>query len=609
MVRVFERLGRTPAAATACNYLHEFVCRFSPTDGLAGLSGCQADVAHAVATWRAMCDAYRWHGRHRQRVARALARALGVVVPALADVLLVGVAQGGGVHFESDRSFHHRFSLHECLPLRVRRLTPHHVHYRVLHELLDGMANHLQSVSKHHLQAIGTLLDGLIFADAVGVGGDDDDTTTKDDVLRRLRGVKAREWILRYHRMMKGRGGASRRMSFLHFQRQMKYVSTLHHRVLGNSPAIPIARGAGRVVHPGDGDGDTVLPELAFRGNSSASSSSSSEVVEDGHGPKPKDDHHRVETFQLRTLLTAVRNDLCAPSDPVRDLNRVWAFSRDEVLRILQAAVTTEERLIVCLFLTLGLRIGGLSRLQWCPGAEGTPPREMVTIEKNRKPRSVVLSPGVGSRAPQKKNKRGRLRARILIARHLRASSVSSTPYLFPSSQQQPQKPVSTHYIWSRCRAVFERCGLRGDHVHPHTFRHTAVHMQFMRGRTFEQIAKWIGHGSPTVTSGVYGRLSFQETERMMMATGGGDDDERRAWQRLYETCQLPAALYGFEDWELAPYRRTAAGPPPSRSDRKRAALAYRAPTPASGATEVRELRALVAELVHQHQHQHHPSS
>lgn len=165
---------------------------------------------------------------------------------------------------------------------------------------------------------------------------------------------------------------------------------------------------------------------------------------------------------------------------------------------------------------------------------------------------------------------------RILVARyyHEKLRPKHPTLYLFPSDRNASE-PVSARFIWSKCRVVFERCGLSGDHVHPHTFRHTVVQILYMRGRSFEQIAKWIGHSNPSITSGVYGRLSSNDTDRMIADDGGGAQ-EKEEWQRVYNTCKLPVQ-YHFESWELrgvCPEAVTAQSI--SATSSKRAALAYR---------------------------------
>lgn len=163
------------------------------------------------------------------------------------------------------------------------------------------------------------------------------------------------------------------------------------------------------------------------------------------------------------------------------------------------------------LFLTTGLRIGGVARLQLSgppPQRTADVPIELITTEKNNKARTI----------------RPTACCRVLLARwytHGRRtipSNDGSSRYVFPSASNalDPKgrdHSVGTRHIWEVCRGLFQRAGLRGPHVHPHSFRHTVIHMLFMTGSTFENIAKWIGHSTPQVTSAVYGRLSQRDAE------------------------------------------------------------------------------------------------
>lgn len=117
------------------------------------------------------------------------------------------------------------------------------------------------------------------------------------------------------------------------------------------------------------------------------------------------------------------------------------------------------------MFLTTGLRIGGLVRLQW-PRADAPLsgkkicgmdiPTELSTVEKNHRIRRVRLSET----------------CRILAARWYNEGRphVDSSTYLFPS-QRDPKQNMGTRRIWALCRTVFQRANLQGPHVHPHTFR------------------------------------------------------------------------------------------------------------------------------------------
>ena len=76
--------------------------------------------------------------------------------------------------------------------------------------------------------------------------------------------------------------------------------------------------------------------------------------------------------------------------------------------------------------------------------------------------------------------------------------------------------------------------------------------MLYMKGMGFDAIAKWIGHASPAVTSGVYGRLSQTDVAGMLRGVPFVDEGERtdvRAqWTKIARFITQP---YVFDDDEL----------------------------------------------------------
>ena len=74
---------------------------------------------------------------------------------------------------------------------------------------------------------------------------------------------------------------------------------------------------------------------------------------------------------------------------------------------------------------------------------------------------------------------------------------------MFPSPRRN-DSPVSTSHAWHVVRGVLLRAGL--THGHPHTFRHTFVHMLSTMGVSLDLIARLLGHRHATLTAGVYNR-------------------------------------------------------------------------------------------------------
>lgn len=578
-LRTQDRMSEATADA-ACNYLFHFVREFQGTgDGRADLqclSGTREDGERARRIWEGMVTAGGWNPRHTIRVRRRLAAALGHVVESVAQIVdpRRRPGPGGGVTYTVDRSHCRRFTLAECLPRRVRALGAMHPDHALLSRLVDEMTVHLRSLSRAHLQHIAAFLDVLVFGTGVeGVGsvlslnsGD-----TVEDRWRELQRLQARDWLRRLevtHQHKKKSDGGAGGITFDHFKRLVRYVSVLHGRVLHNTTTtgtttIPVPLAAGRVLCTQG------LPELSTGASTSMAlvTTSSGDEPHPHRGPGEVDERRR-----LREELQRLRGLLCRERDEVAEANRLFAFDAAEVRAILDAAGTPLERLVVCLFLTTGLRIGGLARLRVPPapstyrcGAEVPP--ELSTVEKGNRVRRVRLTDT----------------CRILVARwyaHGRPTApATSTPsFLFPSARD-PTRSMSPRRLWAVCRVVFTRAGLHGPHVHPHTFRHTVIQMLYMKGMSFEAIAKWIGHANPSVTSGVYGRLSQRDVHSLMTGVPFIDNnhqtssDVKAEWTRLARLVHRPyvfdevewAGLPGASATATATTTNTVVPPPPRK--------------------------------------------
>ena len=485
-----QTLGTSPREAdSALTYLWHFTLWFNAeakattttVADLRTLHGTREGCDIATRAWAHMREACGLRGRYLRRVQTLLGRALAVTVEALSVIvhpvrrLHARTGLRAVVRLHARLSSTREFDLHDCLPVPVRSENGS-CRYQVLMWLGVEMAQTMRTASKGTMQKVLAFLDRMVAVDASSAQG-------VDDVKRSLRGLSAVAWVERYARIF---GGSDRpRIAPAVFAWRMHKLRVLYNQVLQpHAPLrIPAAFRAGVVMVDG-GDG-------ACSSSSEASSTTSSSTTT-AHG----EDTRRLRAAIYRLWCQTCKHDHAAHAPEDEEVRR-YAFSPAEVRRILEATLTTEERLVVLLFLTTGLRIGGLARLRLpatlmpqsaARGGRDVPP-QLFTTEKNGKVRQVALTPA----------------CRILIARCVRVrAAAAASPYLFPGRDDEH---VSTRTLWDRCRAVFERARLRGPHVHPHTFRHTFVQMLYMNGMTFEAIAKFIGHSSAAITSGVYGRL------------------------------------------------------------------------------------------------------
>ena len=511
-----ESVNRTQANRI-CAYLFE--CMHSFFDGdpmdLTQITGSPVDVERLQRAWHGMCAKYRWGRRHQVRVKASLSRGLLMISKKLACTLN---AQTGGqsVQFETSTSYQSTFDLHCCLPLRIRQKYGRHTtRYQVLSQLIDEVSNHLKSLSRQNMKRIGLLLDRMIFGGDSNEEGMVANNFNVREVIVHLRTLSAMDWLTRYAHMHRGQ-----KISFDHFKHQLRSISLLHEKVLQSSCkdmlTIPIVRAAGRMIN---------TREMDCRSSTSATTDANS-----------TQSRKHAEYRALRTLLSKIKSEMVVRNDVLALANKRYAFTCAEVRCIVRATGTNLERVVVNLFLLTGLRIGGLSRIQWNVPVHAAEmcnanniPSEMITIEKGRRVRRIRLSGGCRV-----------LIARLYRERHLTSKVAYSSTYLFPSPHHHG-KCVSTHYIWTLCRQIFARSGVSGCHAHPHSFRHTLIQMMFMRGATFESIAKFIGHANVNITSGVYGKLDCSQTDALMrMDDTGHDNCEKRSWERLYgELCGL----------------------------------------------------------------------
>lgn len=166
-------------------------------------------------------------------------------------------------------------------------------------------------------------------------------------------------------------------------------------------------------------------------------------------------------------------------------------FTPDELELIANVKKSFTESLIFCIFLTTGIRVGGLFNLcvKNVYDDNLNPLTVGETIEKGKKIRSFyifdILRKELLNYSKEKKN--------ILL---------SPEHYIFPSRHMAScTQHLSTCTINSIIKNVSNRAGVYGEHTHCHALRKTVV-TNLMRGsNTLEQIAKFIGHNDPSTTA------------------------------------------------------------------------------------------------------------
>ena len=403
------------------------------------------------------------HGKtaapHFREVRTNLSRVLLLIAEPLAHVVNPRLYKGatGLTEFHVRRSHETRFLLHECLPWRVRHLPPGSVEYRLLCRIGERMSECLHSVSRNHLRGILVLFDHLLHDDGPDAPWPPTDggAVGVDARWAALMRVSPAEWLARYEAVMVPPG----RLGVDLWKRHLRFISHFHSRVLHPDTRlyIPVPQAAHYYHHRARQRSDE--DEAGWWSTSSFASTAGGPLSDD----ETLAQRHRRD---MLATLGGMRERMCKPSDG-GETGRAYAFTPEEVRRLVTQACSTLEQLVVMLFVTTGLRLGGMARLRLLSGGGihclSDVPDELLTVEKgNRERRIRPTDP-----------------CRLLLVRWFtrgRSPHVAHSPFVFPAVSGG-RDHVSPRYIWSVCRGLFQRAGLAGRHVHPHTFRHTTIQM------------------------------------------------------------------------------------------------------------------------------------
>ena len=496
-------------ARLSISYLLAFAVEFNFVAGnsvrcqedLAGLNGTQQGLVCAEQAWNAMTLCGGWTQSHTHRVRGYLARALGVVMPAL--VTRINPAHrrhGDSARCRARRSHEEHFYVHECLPLSYRRLSVHDARYRLLVHLCEQICLHTKSVSKGYVRTISAVLSKLLFSGTVPLVSVPFDQAS---ILQDLNRVSIQQWIQRYGNLHNNHS-----MGFEMFKRDIRILTVLYSRVLCPTARITVPKPRVQMIETVTDNEDSSLA---------------------GSGCSEDDMTLRCQFMESRLLLDRVQARVCKQTKTeVAVENEATAFSVPECRAILQSCQTTLDKLLVMLFLTTGLRIGGVCRLKVQGEGFSRPvdvPDRAHTREKNGANRIVTLTAV----------------CRILVYKwrtEQQCSSMHSTSYLFASTKK-PGRPMSNSHVYRVCENIFSRAGLHNlPYAHPHTFRHTYVHMLYLGGgNTFEVIAKQIGHASPEITERTYCKLSHIEStsniKGIAFLGNGAHAQMRNEWRDL----------------------------------------------------------------------------
>jgi len=172
-------------------------------------------------------------------------------------------------------------------------------------------------------------------------------------------------------------------------------------------------------------------------------------------------------------------------------------LSREEVARLIDAALTPYHRALLLTLYATGVRRAELTHLKV---SDIDSKRMVIHVQggKGRKDRDVMLSPKL-------------LEA---LREHWRGLPRKPSVWLFPGNRWHTgDMPINTKVVWNACQEAAQRAGLQKD-VHPHTLRHCFATHLLEAGADLRTIQMLLGHRDLEETT-IYLHLS----ERHLRAT------------------------------------------------------------------------------------------
>jgi len=206
---------------------------------------------------------------------------------------------------------------------------------------------------------------------------------------------------------------------------------------------------------------------------------------------------YRVRTFLMTVCgvedpAIPVTNNLLNPKHKSdEDEHRFTPEEMDAIYQ--EAKKDARAELIILLFVTTGMRIGGLVNIRMedvCrlePGGEVTVFKKGRTLTKGSK----IFTFHIPDRV------RFAMWNWIVNERPV----LVNNPFLFPG---MTERHITTSAIRQLIKKTAERAGVEGSHVHPHSFRHTYAHMLLESGNNIGTVSKMLGHSTSSVTEQFY---------------------------------------------------------------------------------------------------------
>jgi integrase/recombinase XerD len=162
---------------------------------------------------------------------------------------------------------------------------------------------------------------------------------------------------------------------------------------------------------------------------------------------------------------------------PKRAFHLPSILSREELARLIDAALTSYHRTLLMTLYATGVRRAELTHLKV---SDIDRQRMVIHVQggKGRKDRDVTLS------------------SKLLEAlrEHWRGLPRKPSAWLFPGNRWHTgDTPLDTKVVWNACQQAAQRAGLKKQ-VHPHTLRHCFATHLLEQGADLRNIQTLLGH-------------------------------------------------------------------------------------------------------------------
>lgn len=183
-----------------------------------------------------------------------------------------------------------------------------------------------------------------------------------------------------------------------------------------------------------------------------------------------------------------------------------------DFVRLLDAAVTFRDKLILSALYDLGLRIGAVIGLQH---GDLNIMRQEVTIERREDNPNGALSKRRDTFTVHAGQTRFFSLYRDYLLNELVPAGIESD-YVFVNMRQPVGRPVSQSNVYQQVEAIGARAGL--DHLNPHMLRHTHATALAKAGWTNAEIAARLGQKS-AASADIYVHLANDDIEQRLAET------------------------------------------------------------------------------------------